>query len=106
MICIPPQKKNSADNQVVFRFFPYLLILSSVFLVITFLVYAIIRELRNIHGIPKEIISMMIYLTFNSICYYRSEYYVLRCFTCHLLHRIGRHPIVSFPARWSLHWIR
>ncbi|XP_057366331.1 LOW QUALITY PROTEIN: G-protein coupled receptor Mth2-like [Daphnia carinata] len=51
LMCFPPQPEESADNQLVFKVFPYLLLVSSLFLVATFVVYAIIPEIRNIHGV-------------------------------------------------------
>ena len=50
LICFPPQPEESADNQLVLKVFPYFLFVSSLFLIATFLVYALIPEIRNIHG--------------------------------------------------------
>ncbi len=50
MICLPPELPTE-DHSWVYQLFPPLLILSSVFLIATFIVYAIIPEIRNIHGI-------------------------------------------------------
>lgn len=49
-MCFPPQPEESADNQLVLKVFPYFLFLSSLFLIATFVVYAMIPEIRNIHG--------------------------------------------------------
>lgn len=50
LICIPPQLEESIDTEVVLNVYPYLLLVSSVFLMGTFIVYVIVRELRNVHG--------------------------------------------------------
>ncbi|XP_046644908.1 G-protein coupled receptor Mth2-like isoform X2 [Daphnia pulicaria] len=51
LLCFPPQPEESADNQLVLKVFPYFLFLSSLFLTATFVVYAMIPEIRNIHGV-------------------------------------------------------
>ncbi len=49
LTCFPVQEE-SLDNQLVLKVFPYFLLVSSLFLIATFVVYAIIPEIRNIHG--------------------------------------------------------
>jgi len=52
MICLPPSVVETSDQtSFVLNFYPYLLFVSSAFLVATFIVYAMIPELRNIHGV-------------------------------------------------------
>lgn len=51
LMCFPPQPEESADNQLVLKVFPYFLFVSSLFLIATFVVYAMIPEIRNIHGV-------------------------------------------------------
>ena len=52
MTCFPEQT-DSPDNQLVLKVFPYFLFVSSLFLIATFVVYAMIPEIRNIHGIVQ-----------------------------------------------------
>lgn len=42
---VPPSEKLTMD------IYPYILIISSIFLIMTFIVYAILPEIRNIHGV-------------------------------------------------------
>lgn len=51
LLCFPAQPTETEDVKLVVKVFPYFLFLSSLFLIATFLVYALIREIRNIHGV-------------------------------------------------------
>jgi len=52
IICLPPSEvQKSEETSLVKNLYPYFLFVSSAFLVATFIVYAIIPELRNIHGV-------------------------------------------------------
>ncbi len=50
IICLPPDLQPEVPSWL-FQLYPPLLILSAVFLIATFIVYAIIPEIRNTHGI-------------------------------------------------------
>lgn len=51
LTCFPPQPTDSPDSQLALAIFPYFLLISSIFLIATFIVYAVIPEIRNIHGV-------------------------------------------------------
>ena len=51
MICFADQSETPPAEQLVLAIFPYLMFISSIFLIATFVVYAIIPEIRNIHGV-------------------------------------------------------
>ena len=51
LTCFPPQPGESIDDQWALTIYPYFLFISSLFLVATFVVYAILPEIRNMHGV-------------------------------------------------------
>ena len=51
MICFAEESETPPEVQLVLAIFPYLMFISSIFLIATFVVYAIIPEIRNIHGV-------------------------------------------------------
>ncbi len=55
VLCFPSsdlEEQSEMEGSWVFRLYPYLLYVSSAFLIATFVVYAIIPEIRNnVHGI-------------------------------------------------------
>ena len=59
---LPPG--SSDDDVVVFHFYPYLMFVSAVFLAATFAVYALLAELRNVHGV-----AIMCYVSSLAVTY-------------------------------------
>lgn len=51
LVCFPEAPKLTEDDKLVLAVFPYFLLVSSLFLIATFVVYAILPEIRNIHGV-------------------------------------------------------
>ncbi len=62
--CLPPVTKRQQPerNWVTENVYPYLLFISSIFLLTTFVVYSVVPEIRNIHGICVmcHVISMAV----------------------------------------------
>ncbi len=50
LMCFPPQAEESEENSVIQSIYPYFLFASSLFLIATFVVHALLPELRNTHG--------------------------------------------------------
>ena len=66
MICFPEQEKDP-NNISIYRWF---LLVSSVFLIMTFIVYAVLPEIQNIHGVTImcHVASLAVmYITFAMI---------------------------------------
>ena len=66
MICMPDQPEDSLNMLI----YPYFLIVSSIFLIITFLVYVALPEIRNIHGVTimSQVASLAVmYITLGLI---------------------------------------
>ncbi len=53
IVCFPSSIDVRLHEQrsLIFFIYPYLMFISSIFLIVTFIVYAIIPEIRNVHGI-------------------------------------------------------
>ena len=51
VVCFPPAVNITEDNKLAIQMYPYFLFISSVFLITTFVVYSILPEMRNIHGV-------------------------------------------------------
>lgn len=52
LTCFPPQPAHSEDKIVALQIYPYFLLISSLFLIATFIVYCILPEIRNnVHGV-------------------------------------------------------
>ena len=51
LTCFPPPKEESSDLLLALSIYPYIMFFSSIFLVATFVVYALTPEIRNIHGV-------------------------------------------------------
>lgn len=51
LLCFPPQPEETAANVVIQSIYPYFLFVSSLFLIATFIVHALLPELRNTHGV-------------------------------------------------------
>lgn len=64
LICFPPPQEDAPDDQLALAIFPYFFFGSTIFLVATFVVYAAIPELRNIHGV-----TIMSYVAAMTVAY-------------------------------------
>ena len=51
LTCFPPQLELTEDNQLALSIYPYFLFISAFFLIAAFVVYAILPELHNTHGL-------------------------------------------------------
>ena len=51
VVCFPPAVNITEDNKLAIQMYPYFLFISSLFLIATFVVYSILPEMRNIHGV-------------------------------------------------------
>ena len=47
MLCFPPKEEPGPLDSA----YPYILFVSSLFLIATFVVYAVVPEMRNVHGL-------------------------------------------------------
>ncbi len=63
--CFPDPATLSNDGQeLVLLIYPYFLLISSFFLIVTFVVYALLPELQNIHGL-----TVMCYVASMAVLY-------------------------------------
>ena len=51
LVCFPPQVEPPRSEIVAMKVFPFFLFVSSIFLIATFVVYALLPEIRNVHGV-------------------------------------------------------
>lgn len=51
LVCFPPQVEPPRSEVVAMSVFPFFLFISSIFLIATFVVYALLPEIRNVHGV-------------------------------------------------------
>ena len=51
LTCFLPEPTLPEDKQLAITIYPFLLFISSLFLIATFVVYAILPGIRNIHGV-------------------------------------------------------
>ena len=51
LTCFLPEPTLTEDKQLAITIYPFLLFISSLFLIATFVVYAILPGMRNIHGV-------------------------------------------------------
>ena len=56
LICFADDFAEPEDRKLVQAIFPYFMFISALFLIATFIVYAILPEIRNIHGVCVMVI--------------------------------------------------
>ena len=51
IVCYGDEEENLKEDAWVLNIFSYVLLISSIFLIATFVVYALVPEMRNLHGL-------------------------------------------------------
>ena len=51
MYCSEPITELPDDQKILLKVYPFFMFLSALFLIATFIVYAILPEIRNLHGV-------------------------------------------------------
>ena len=51
IVCYSDEEENLKEDAWVLNIFSYVLLISSIFLIATFVVYALVPEMRNLHGL-------------------------------------------------------
>lgn len=63
--CFPdPDKLSNDEHELVLSIYPYFLLISSFFLIVTFVIYALLPELQNVHGL-----TVMCYVASMAVLY-------------------------------------
>ena len=98
LICFPPPQQDGPDDELALAIFPYFFFGSTVFLIATFVVYAAIPELRNIHGVTimSYVAAMTVaYIGLANIQMHRDNHNI---YTCQGLGRLCNkfHVILQF----------
>jgi len=60
LICFPDVKTEN-DFELALKIYPYAMLMASLFLISTFVVYAMLHEIRNIHGV--NVMCLMVSMT-------------------------------------------